>query len=371
MLATELPGCAQLAWHGRLEGWVPLVTEWTRVHLATAIPFLAAEAKDFERHEDLITLANHWSLHDEFPLEGHSDVVGLAQYLKLLYVLISTAAPPEGDVYRVGVYTPSTRDNAAQLRSALLSMIEKVGGYAAYAAFTRLAHRFRADREAVKVFVTFATKVAEAAALPARWSTSEFVTFANDVGQLPVSSEQALWKRVRRDIGAIVRNVQHGRHHVGHMLGRGRERDMQLWIARELELYARGSYGSTRENELANRTMPDIIADAAGKQITLELKFADERKVSELLDDLEYQLLNDYMGDVRSNFGLFVVMVRNPNKQFLHKGRRLGVSQLRKVLQTRSDALSKRSMGRNTVAVVVFALTKDTRAKSRRRKLTK
>jgi hypothetical protein len=112
--------------------------------------------------------------------------------------------------------------------------------------------------------------------------------------------------------------------------------------------------------------MPDLIADAAGKQITLELKVADERKVSELLDDLEHQLLNDYMGDVRSNFGLFVVMVRNPNKQFPHKGRRLGVPQLRKVLQSRSDALSKRSMGRNTVAVVVFALTEDTRAKSRR-----
>lgn len=177
-LATELPGCAQLAWHDRLEGWVPLVTAWTRVQPATAVPFLAAEAKDSKRHEDLIALANYWSLHDEFPLEGHSDVVGLAQYLEQLYVLISTAAPPEGDVYRVGVYSPSPRDNAAQLRSALLSMIEKVGGYAAYAAFTRLAHRFRADRGDVKVFVTFATKVAEAAALPAKWSTSEFVTFA-------------------------------------------------------------------------------------------------------------------------------------------------------------------------------------------------
>lgn len=370
-LATELPGCAQLAWHDRLEGWVPLVTAWTRVQPATAVPFLARESADAERHGDLITLANYWSLHDEFPLEGHSDVVGLAEYLEQLYVLISTAAPPEGDVYRVGVYSPSPRDNAAQMRSALLTMIEKVGGYAAYAAFTRLAHRFRVDREDVKVFVTFATKVAEAAALPAKWSTSEFVTFANDVAQLPVSSEQALWKRVTRDIGAIVRNVQHGRHHVGQMLGRGQERDMQLWMARELELHARGSYGVARENELANRTMPDLIADAAGKQITLELKVADDRKVSELLDDLEHQLLNDYMGDVRSNFGLFVVMVRNPNKQFLHKGRRLGVPQLRTALQARSDALSKHSMGRNTVAVIVFALTKDTRAKWRRQRLAK
>lgn len=370
-LATELPGCAQLAWLGRLEGWVHLVTAWTRVQPATAIPFLAAEAKDSKRHEDLITLANHWSLRDEFPLEGHSDVVGLAQYLEQLYVLISTAAPPENDVYRVGVYSPSPRDNAAQLRSALLSMIEKVGGYAAYAAFTRLAHRFQADREVVKVFVTFATKVAEAAALPAKWSTAEFVRFADDVTQLPVSSEQALWKRVTRDLRSIVVNVQRGRFHVGHLLGLGQERDMQLWMARELELYARGSYGVTRENELANRTMPDLIADAAGKQITLELKIADQRKVSELLDDLEHQLLNDYMGDVRSNFGLFVVMVRNPDKQFLHKGLRFGVPQLRKVLQARSDALSKRSMGRNTVTAVVFALTRDTRAKSRRRKLAK
>lgn len=365
-LTTELPGCAQLAWRERLEGWLPFVTAWTRVQPATAVPFLVAEAKDSERHEDLITLANYWSLYDKVPLEGHSDVIELAQYLEQLYVLISTAAPPEGDVYRVGVYSPSPRDNAAQLRSTLLSMIEKVGGYAAYAVFTRLAHRFRADREDAKVFVTSATKVAEAAALPAKWSTREFVTFANDVAQLPVSSEQALWKRVTRDIGAIVRNVQRGRHHVAHMLGSGRERDMQLWMARELELYSRGSYGVARENELANRTMPDLIADAAGKQITLELKVADERKVSELLGDLEHQLLNGYMGDIRSSFGLFVVMVRNPSKQFPHKGRRLSVQQLRMVLQARSDALNKRSMGRNTVAVVVFALTKDTRPKSRR-----
>lgn len=370
-LNTELPGCAQLAWLGRLEGWVPLVTAWTRVQPATAVPFLASQGKDPMRHEDLITLADHWSLRDEFPLEGHSDVLGLAQYLEQLYVLISTAAPPEADVYTVGVYSPSPRDNAAHLRSALLTMIEKVGGYAGYAAFMRLAHRFRSDREDVKIFVTFATKVAEAAALPAKWSTPEFVTFANDVAQLPVSSEQALWKRVTRDIRAIVRNVQRGRFHVAHLLSLGQERDMQLWIARELELHARGSYGVARENQLANRTMPDLIADAAGKQITLELKVADKRKVGELLSDLEQQLLNDYMGDVRSNFGLFVVMVKNPDKLFPHQGRRLNVPQLRKVLQARAEALSKRSMGRNTVAVVVFALPKHTEAKTRRKQAFK
>lgn len=368
---SELPGCAQLAWLDRLEGWVPLVTAWTRVQPATAVPFLANEAKDPTRHEDLITLANHWSLQDEFPLEGHSDVIGLALYLEQLYVLISTAAPPEGDAYRVGVYSPSPRDNAAQLRSTLLTMIEKVGGYAAYAAFMRLAHRFRSDRRDMNVFVTFATKVAEAAALPAKWSTTEFVTFATDVAQLPVSSEQALWKRVTRDIRAIVRNVQRGRFHIGNLLCLGQERDMQLWMARELELHARGSYGVARENQLANRTMPDLVADAAGKQITLELKVADKRKVGELLDDLEQQLLNDYMGDVHSNFGLFVVMVKNSDKLFPYQGRLLGVPQLRKVLQARADALSKRSMGRNTVAVVVFALAKQTHAKARRKQAAK
>ncbi|HSV48087.1 MAG TPA: hypothetical protein VLJ58_20020, partial [Ramlibacter sp.] len=370
-LNTELPGCAQLAWLDHLEGWVPLVTAWTRVQPATAVPFLVQEAKDPTRHGDLITLANYWSSHDEFPLEGHPDVDGLAQYLEQLYVLISMAAPPEGDAYRVGVYSPSPRDNAAQLRSSLLTMIEKVGGYAAYAAFTRLAHHFRADREDVKVFATFATKVAETAALPAKWSTAEFLAFANDVAQLPVSSEQALWKRVVRDIRAIVRNVQRGRFNVGNMLGRGQERDMQLWMARELELYARGSYGVARESELANRTMPDLIADAAGKQITLELKVADKRKVSDLLQDLEHQLLNDYMSDFRSNFGIFVVMVKDPDKMFRHQGRRIGVPQLGKLLQARADALSKRSMRRNTVAVIVFALTKQTHAKARRKRATK
>lgn len=369
-LATELPGCAQLAWLDRLEGWVQLVTAWTRVQPATAVPFLASEAANAERHGDLTALANYWSLYDEFPLEGHSDV-DLAEYLEQLYVLISTAAPPESDVYRVGVYSPSPRDNAAKLRSALLTMIEKVGGYTAYAAFRRLAHRFRTDREDVKVFVTFATKVAEAAALPPKWSTTEFVKFADDVTQLPVSSEQALWKRVTRDVHSIVRNVQRGRFHVGHLLGLGQERDMQLWMARELDLIARGSYEVGRENELANRTMPDLIADAAGKRVTLELKVADKRKVGGLLEDLEQQLLNDYMGDVHSNFGLFVVMVKNSDKLFSYLGRRIGVPQLRKVLQARADALGKLSLGRNTLAVIVFALTKEKRATSRRKKAAK
>jgi hypothetical protein len=268
----------------------------------------------------------------------------------------------------MGIYRPESRDNAAQLRSSLLSMIEKIGGHPAYAALQRLASRFEADPVLASVFVTHAVRVAEAAVVPAKWSTLQFVKFAQDAAQLPVSTEQALWKRVIRDIRAIVRNLESGRFHIGRLLAEGKEADMQLWLAREMELHSRGAYGLFREGELANRTKTDLVADAASRQVTLELKVGDDRTVESLLSDLEQQLLQDYLGDVRSNFGVFVVMVKDPGKTFPREGRQLSVRELGEVLQVRAEELSRHRMGRKTVKVIVFYCPLQSSARARRRR---
>jgi hypothetical protein len=272
----------------------------------------------------------------------------------VLYAAVAAAVPLSTDPYRTGVFSPDARDNAGRFRSSILGMIEALGGHAAYAAAIRLSERFKSEPATAHALATMAVRIAEKAALPQPWTTREFVKFSGDATSVPMADEQSLWLRVRRDTRSAVGNALAGRFHVGELLKRGQERDMQLWLARELELLARRDYSLHREGELADRTMPDLRAETGRHMVTLELKVADRRTVESLLHDLQWQLLGDYLRDKHSNFGLFVVMYQGKKKSFQHGRSRLSFDAVVALLRTRADELSAETRGRKRLEVVAF-----------------
>lgn len=367
-LAEEIGFVAEVEWSEGAEGRVALMSAWMRLRPAEAIDFLASAAADPQQRADLINLSSYWSRSDSVPIELEGDSSQLAANLERLYLVVSTAVPPGQDPHKVNVYTTDSVDDAISLRSSLLQMMEKMGGHAAYDALMRLAEHFRNDPNRAKVYITVATKVAEQAVLPAPWSTQEFVEFAQKASELPVSSESALWRRVRRDVKTAIENLQHGRLSVARMLERGGEPDMQLWLARELELLSGGAYSVHRESQLSNRSMPDVLASASDKQVTLELKVGDKRNLESLKDDLEYQLVEDYLADVRSNHGAFVVMLKDRQKRFPNGNRYVtGPVQLQATLQRHAEDVAATQRRRKLVEVLVFACPVQRTANERRK----
>jgi len=342
-------------WRERLDDFAAYFTAWMQVQPGPALAFLADSAEEPTRQVEIVGLASCWSRKRDNPLSGiEANSEELAMHLEKLYEVIALAAPPATDPYRTGVFTPEARDNAGQFRRSILQMIESLGSHAAYVAAKRLALKFKDDAPTAHMLDAVAIRIAERVALPPPWTTTQFVDFSRDAMAVPVDDEQSLWRRVRRDTRTAVENVLSGRFHIGSLLKKGKERDMQLWLARELELLSKQAYSVQRESELADRTMPDIRAETPRHMTTLELKVVEDRTVESLLYDLEWQLKGDYLRDKRSNHGIFVVMHQGSRTNFPFQKRALSFEELRQVLIRRADELSAASLGKKHLEVIAF-----------------
>ena len=354
-LAAYLDERTRQGWKEQRDDFAAYISAWIRVQPGRALAFLAACAGEPSRQADIVGLASYWSRKRESPLSGlEANSEELATHLEMLYEVIALAAPPATDPYRTGVFSPDARDNAGQFRSSVLGMIEALGGHAAYVASRRLAAKFKADAVTAHMLETVAVRIAERAVMPYPWTTAQFVDFARDALAVPVDDEQSLWRRVRRDTRSAVQNVLTGRFHVGDLLKVGNERDMQLWLARELELLSQQAYSLERESELADRTMPDVRAETPRHMATLELKVADDRTVESLLFDLEWQLKGDYLRDKKSNHGIFVVMHQGSRTRFPFQKRRMSFEEVRQVLVKKAAELTEASAGKKHVEVIAF-----------------
>lgn len=354
-LAAFLDGRSRQCWKERRDDFAAYFSAWVRVQPGPALAFLADCAGEPARQVEIVGLASYWLTHRGSPLSVmDSNSEELATHLEKLYEVVALAAPPATDPYRTGVFSPNDRDNAGQFRSSILGMIEAVGSHAAYVAARRLAVKFKAEAQMAHMLDALAVRIAERAALPHPWTTAQFVDFSRDAMAVPVDDEQSLWRRVRRDTRSAVQNVLSGRFHVGDLLKKGKERDMQLWLARELELLSQQAYSVQRESELADRTMPDVRAETPRHMATLELKVAEHRTVDSLLFDLEWQLKGDYLRDKKSNHGIFVVMHQGSRTSFPFQKRALSFGELRQVLIRRADELTLASLGKKHVEVIAF-----------------
>ena len=355
-LAAFLGERSLLGWKDRRDDFAAYFSAWVRTQPASALDFLVACAREPSRLPEIVGLASYWSMNSESPLSGlEADNEEIATHLERLYEVIAVAAPPNMDPYRTGVFSPDSRDNAGQFRSSVFAMIETLGGHPAYLAAKRLAVKFKAQAATAHMFEALAIRIAEKAALPHPWSTAQFVQFSRNAMAVPVDDEQSLWRRVRRDTKSAVQNVLTGRFHVSDMMKLGVERDMQLWLARELELLSQQAYSVHREPELADRTKPDIRAETTRHMVTLELKVANEsHNVDSLLFDLEWQLKGDYLRDKKSNHGIFVVMHQGSRTHFPYRKRRLLFNEVRQVLVDRATELTAASAGKKRVEVIAF-----------------
>jgi hypothetical protein len=91
------------------------------------------------------------------------------------------------------------------------------------------------------------------------------------------------------------------------------ETDMRKFIGRELRERAFGRYSIPQEEEFADAKKPDLRFHGVGFDgpVPVELKLADNNwSGSKLFERLENQLCGDYLRDIRSNRGIFVLVHR-------------------------------------------------------------
>jgi hypothetical protein len=265
-------------------------------------------------------------------------------------------------------YEPDARDHAETTRSYLLGRICAIPGRAAFETLMAFSRELPEGRFRERVIVLARRRAAEDAEQSA-WLTSDVLSFAEQA-EKPPRSPRDLFDLVCSRLDDLKLDVEEGDASEARILKKvDQETELRTWFANRLRQTAHGQYSVPPEEELADATRPDlrIHAPAVDAPVPIELKIADNWSSSELMERLHHQLVGQYLRDVRSKFGVFLLVRRGVKQQWRdQESGRLSFSKLLGRLEAEVEDILKNRGDLEGIRIVGIDLTKrDTRPSNR------
>jgi len=283
--------------------------------------------------------------------------------LLLLIKLMHTHIHHAEDIDRSGggVYSPGLRDNAQDARDLLFRILKEISGKETFLAMMELAQTHPNER-ARDWYAICARERAELDAEHPAWTFEDIASFAEEAEKTP-SSHRELFDLVLSRLDDLKLDLEEGDSSNAELLRNSKEERLhRIFIGDWLRRQSRGRYSVPQEEELADRKKPDIRIDCPSldSPIPIELKIADNNwSGSNLLERLENQLCGQYLRDVRSNCGIFLLTYCG-GKRWEHPetGEMLDFSGLIQVLREKADGIAASSSMIDSIEVVGIDLTK-------------
>lgn len=239
--------------------------------------------------------------------------------LKRLYNLVHEHVRFRDDVERAntGVYSPGLRDNAQDAREQLVNVLGEIPGRDAYLALKEIAEHHPAPH-ARPWFTLRARTKAEADSERPAWTALQVSQFGAEYERAPANHRELF------DL-AVLRLLDY-KHH----LENGNDSTASVVILAERETILRnqigawcndrslGRYVIPQELELPDAKRPDLwwTATAFNGPVPTELKIADNWPGPKLFERLENQLAGDYLRDVASVRGIYLLVWRGLQKRW-------------------------------------------------------
>ncbi len=201
------------------------------------------------------------------------------------------------------------------------------------------------------------------------WHASNVLSFAEQAEREPRSARD-LFDLVCSRLDDLQLDLEDGDASEAPILRSvDQETKLRTWFASRLRLAARGRYSVPPEEELADATRPDlrIHAPAIDAPVPIELKIADNWSYSQLVERLHNQLVGQYLRDVRSKFGVFLLVWQGTKTEWRESesGKRFNFGNLLKQLEGRAEAIIRNRDDLQGIRIVGIDLTKrDTRHKN-------
>jgi hypothetical protein len=236
---------------------------------------------------------------------NEAPVSTLAQLLLFAYQEVR----PEDDTVHEGVYSPSERDEAEWGRNTLLKALVETTGPIAHDAMLRLSrHR---DMRARKIrFREMAREMAERDAEMPAWNAEEVLKFERD-HVLPVKTGLDLYRLTQALIKEIDWDFENQDATSRAVLETAKDENaVQNWLHEQLRHRAKDRFHATREPEVAEGNMPDILvsAVAAPIEVAVEAKHGGKGWSTKALEGaLRDQLAEDYLRPTNRRHGIFVI----------------------------------------------------------------
>ena len=284
------------------------------------------------------------------------------QYLQSLYLLMHKHIRLTADIDRSGkgVYSPELRDDAQEARERLFGMIQKIPGREAYNVLQQLAelHPDESARPWLRVNMRRKAEM-DGDLLP--WRSSEVSEFAISLERTP-HDHRTLFELACDRLLDLKDDLENGDNSIASILSNViKETEIRKYIGGWCRDRSNGRYSIPQEEELADAKRPDMRWHGTGfiGPVPAELKLADNWTGPSLLERLQNQLCGDYLRDVHSGCGIFLLVYRGKKKFWkLSGGRRVNFEELVKSLQSHWLEISPSFPNIEDIRVVGIDLTK-------------
>lgn len=289
-----------------------------------------------------------------------------AGHLKTLYLLAHQCVRIEEDIDRAdkGVYSPGLRDDAQDAREKLLSILRAQTGKEAFKALTDIAQH-HPDPSHRPYIENYARQVAEADCAGDPWSESQVSEFHDHLECTPANPRELL-DLAFRSLETLRVNLEEGDSSIAVILRTvDQEVLMRNYIADWLRPRAQGRYSVTQEEEFADAKRSDIrfLGQGFDAPIPVELKLADNNwSGNKLFERLKNQLSGDYLRDIHSRFGIFLLVYRGDKTGWVlpHGGASVDFAELVEALRSYGEQLALASNDIDELRVIGIDLTKRT-----------
>ena len=338
---------------------------WVGTDPGKAIPVFEDRLASMDSDEDRTTFAMQF-ITSLIGGRGESNVSRLAyrsvKHMKSLYLLMHKYIREQDDLDRAnrGVYSPGLRDDAQDARNALISFIRETSGKEAYLALKEIASA-HASEKAKPWMALYAKDKATLDSQVAPWLPNQVYDFNNAIERTP-SNHKDLWYLAIQKLTDFKFDLEDGDSSPASIIQKtDREVEIRKYIGNWCRERAKGRYIIPQEEELADGKKPDFRFHGVGFDgpVPTELKIADNWKGTQLFERLENQLCRDYLRDVRSSRGIYLLVYRGESLDWtLPNSSKVKFDDLIIALQNHWTTLSSQFPNIEDISIIGVDLTK-------------
>jgi hypothetical protein len=284
----------------------------------------------------------------------------LFSLIKLMHTYIHIS----DDIHRVGIgiYRPELRDNAQRARDRLFELLRDIPGKETYLAMMNLSID-TADEPMREWYAVSARRRAAADAEAGPWISEDIAHFTEEAERAPQNHRELFDLSVSRLLD-LKAELEEGDTSLAIILQPIQdETKHRLAVAGWLRDRSRGRYSVPQEEELADGTKPDIRIHGCGFDgpVPIELKIVDNSwSAVDLVERLRNQLCDQYLLDIRSNCGIFLLVFLGKKKFWKHpnSGNNLDFSELVQFLKEEAKEAAVNKDKIESIEVIGIDLTR-------------
>ncbi len=289
----------------------------------------------------------------------------LLSLIKLMHTHIRSAE----DVNRAGTgeFSPGLRDHAQDARGRLFQLLRDISGKPAYLAMMDLAQH-HPNGELRQWYELQAKRRAEADAEAEPWQPGDIARFAEEAERAPQNNRE-LYDFIILRLLDLKADLEEGDTSIAEILVHVTdEKKHRNVISGWLRDRSFGRYSVPQEEELTDATRPDIRIHGFrfDGPVPIELKIADNNwSGAKLIERLHNQLCGQYLRDIRSNCGIFMLVYLGKKKNWRHPKTRknLDFCGLVKLLEEEAEEIAATDKKIESIKIVDIDLTKRITAK--------